>query len=590
MNYLNRDYNDNYNDWLVMDDEVVDIAANNAPVSKPQKSERYDKPQKNKSKKKTAVIIACVAAVIIVAGGITGICLWNNDTIQEELLNKEFTFDDGVTVSGVSIAGKTMEEAKALLTSNESSFIKPVKITVNANGENYQLTEADFQYTYNIDEVLNQIKSDLENDNRTAASDYSQGATQSLSYDVTATVVEDSIQENVKKIEEKTNKDPENATVTKFHPFAGERFEYKEASVGYKLDTDDLLSKINNTFAQNLSEDTITADVQEVKAEISVDDIKKNVVQLSRYETVSYNNANGTSNMKVSLEACNGSIINPGETWSFNKCTGDSNLESNGYKPAQVISEGALVDGVGGGICQSSSTIYNAAIRANMTVEERYNHKWASSYVPTGLDATIDYPRLDLKLSNPTDYQMFMECKLDGKTLIVSIWGYKSDTYDSITCENEIVKKGDSSYTVKAWRVYIKDGKEVKKESLGSSTYDSKNGYIFKNAENDSNVKAVSNSNNDEKKNETSQVSQSSSSSRVQSSSRASSSSKPASSSSKPASSSSSKPTSSSSKPTSSSSQTEKPTQAPTSSTSGTSSKPQESSSTESESVNVTEE
>ena len=225
-----------------------------------------------------------------------------------------------------------------------------------------------------------------------------------------------------------------------------------------------------------------------------------------------------------------------------------------------------------------------------MTVEERYNHKWASSYVPTGLDATIDYPRLDLKLSNPTDYQMFMECKLDGKTLIVSIWGYKSDTYDTIKCENEMVKKGESSYTVKAWRVYIKDGKEVKKESLGSSTYDSKNGYIFKNAENDSNVKAVSNSNNDEKKNATSQVSQSSSSSRVQSSSRTSSSSKPASSSSKPAPSSSSKPTSSSSKPTSSSSQTEKPTQAPTSSTSGTSSKPQESSSTESESVNVTEE
>ena len=145
--------------------------------------------------------------------------------------------------------------------------------------------------------------------------------------------------------------------------------------------------------------------------------------------------------------------------------------------------------GIGGGICQSSSTIYNAAVRANMKVEERYCHKWASSYVPTGLDATIDYGNLDLKLSNPTDYQMFLECKVVDSTLYVSFWGWKSDSYDLIMTRNKLTDRGGSSYTVKAWRVYYKDGKEVDSESLGSSTYDTANGYIFIDAANDPRAK-----------------------------------------------------------------------------------------------------
>ena len=85
-----------------------------------------------------------------------------------------------------------------------------------------------------------------------------------------------------------------------------------------------------------------------------------------------------------------------------------------------------------------------------MDVEERYCHKWASSYVPTGLDATIDYPRLDLKLSNPTEYQMFMECKLVDRTLYVSIWGVKDSSYDEIKTHNEMTDKGESRRTPSA--------------------------------------------------------------------------------------------------------------------------------------------
>ena len=84
---------------------------------------------------------------------------------------------------------------------------------------------------------------------------------------------------------------------------------------------------------------------------------------------------------------------------------------------------------------------------------------------------------------------LFLEGKVVDNTLYVSFWGWKSDSYDLIMTRNKLTNKGSSSYTVKAWRVYYKDGKEVDSESLGSSTYDTENGYVFIDANNDPRAK-----------------------------------------------------------------------------------------------------
>lgn len=474
-------------DILVVDEELVDINYGNNDSSGNKKgkhsSGNHKAKSEKKSKKKLAIIISSVAAVVV-ALGVTGFCVFGGKLFNGEdaLVAGEFKFPEGTTVSGVSISGKTYEEAKKALESKEESFIKPLAISVDVNGIINKVTEKDFKYTYDIDSVLNEIK--------TEATDPSvETSTSKKSYSVTATVTEESVEEQAKKIAKKNFKSAENASVSKFHPYAKERFEYADATQGQKVNETDLSNQLKGVFASGASEYRIIADVEKTDAKITVDDLKKNIVLLSTYETVSTNTANGTENMRVSLKACNGSVIEPGATWSFNKCTGNSNLESLGYKPAGVISNGKSDIGIGGGICQSSSTIYNAAIRANMKVEERYCHKWASSYVPTGLDATIDYGNLDLKLSNPTEYQMFLECKVVDSTLYVSFWGWKSDSYDLIMTRNKLTDQGSSSYTVKAWRVYYKDGKEVDSESLGSSTYDTENGYVFIDADNDPRAK-----------------------------------------------------------------------------------------------------
>lgn len=438
-------------------------------------------------KGKKALLISLVALIVVAAVGAVGFVMFNGIKTEPpeptakitEPVPTDFIFAPNSVIDGLDISGKTMEQAKKLLEQNADRFITPVSFEIDVNGKTTSLDQSDFSYNYNIDEVLQKMRSGI-----TKTTDPTNGTETPLT--VTATVTEESIKSNVDKICEERNSEPQNAKVSVFHPYAKKRFEFAEAEDGVTVNAEDLVEQITDSFAKGNAMSKITAEVEKKKADMSASQLEDRLVKLASYETYSYNTEDGTTNMRVSLEACNGSIIEPGGTWSFNACTGDSNLESNGYRPASVISEGQLVEGIGGGICQSSSTIYNAALRANMKVVERYNHKWASSYVPTGLDATIDYPNLDLKLGNPTDCQMFIECKEVGYTLYCSIWGAKPEGYDEIRTHNELGDTGEKSYSVRTWRIYYKDGKEIDREELPKSSYDNDYGVVFSEADNDS--------------------------------------------------------------------------------------------------------
>lgn len=444
-------------------EEMVDISS----------GARYATNNNGNNNQKNKILIISIVAAIVVALGVAGFCVFSalsnsgNDQNKPSVnANNEFIFADKTTVSGLDISGKTVKEAKALLEKNTQYFITPVTLKLDVAGNAVTLDQSKFEYTYNIDEVLSRVKADAEAGKSTA----------DKKYEVSAVVTNDSVNKNVGEICEKYNVAATDARVSEFRPFTDNRFTFEEAVDGLKIDDADLKKQIGDALHSGQKEVAITAKTSEEKAEVTADFLKKNIVKLGSFETYSYNTDNGTSNMHVSLEACNGSVIEPGAEWSFNECTGDSNLESNGYKSAHVISEGRVTDGIGGGICQSSTTIYNAAILSDMEIVERYNHKWPSGYVDIGLDATIDYPNLDLKLKNQSAYQMFLECKEQDNTLTATFYGYHDPSYDTIETETSDISYSGNSYSVKAWRVYYKDGKEVDREALYSSTYDTDSG------------------------------------------------------------------------------------------------------------------
>ena len=171
--------------------------------------------------------------------------------------------------------------------------------------------------------------------------------------------------------------------------------------------------------------------------------------------------------------------------WAVTQIDSEGNESATSEIRSFYAINGKIEQGVGGGICQASSTIYNAAIRAGLSIYERAPHEWASVYVPTGLDATIDYPNIDLKLENVSDYQVFLECKLVNYTLYATFWGVKNPDYDEIKVRNELGETKGSKYYVNAYRVYYKDGKKTGEKELPSSYYDLKNGKVFYPADND---------------------------------------------------------------------------------------------------------
>ena len=122
-------------------------------------------------------------------------------------------------------------------------------------------------------------------------------------------------------------------------------------------------------------------------------------------------------------------MLKPGEIFSFNETTGDTTTGALGYLPATGISNNKSVQVYGGGICQSSTTIYGAALRADMEIVTRYNHRWPSSYVPIGQDATVDYPSTDFQFKNSSDYPVYIKAYMDGRTLVVQIYGHPSDEW-----------------------------------------------------------------------------------------------------------------------------------------------------------------
>lgn len=128
------------------------------------------------------------------------------------------------------------------------------------------------------------------------------------------------------------------------------------------------------------------------------------------------------NNVQVAANAMDGLILMPGEVFSYNATLGPRTT-ANGYLPAPAYIAGQTVDDVGGGICQNSSTLYLAVLRANLEIVERTNHMFTVGYVPDGLDATVAYNALDFKFRNNTDFPIRIESKLSGRNTIIKLHG-----------------------------------------------------------------------------------------------------------------------------------------------------------------------
>lgn len=217
----------------------------------------------------------------------------------------------------------------------------------------------------------------------------------------------------------------------------------------------------------------------------------------TRYDT---SNAPRTTNLKLAMQKLNGYVVNPGETFSYNKALGKRTVAA-GYKEAGGYAGGRVVQTLAGGICQISSTLYDAVIYANMDIVERHNHMFLAGYVGAGKDATVVYGSLDFKFKNTRNYPIMIKTSIGGGTAKISIYGVKEkEEYDveisttilsyipyKVVYEDDktlaegkekVVQGGMNGCKSITYKILRLNGKEVSRTVLSSDTYDPMNKII----------------------------------------------------------------------------------------------------------------
>lgn len=252
----------------------------------------------------------------------------------------------------------------------------------------------------------------------------------------------------------------------------------------------------------------------------------------TRYDA---SNIDRTTNLRIACQKLNEKVVLAGNTFSYNQTLGERTVAA-GYKNGKVYENGEVVDGIGGGICQISSTLYNAVLMANMKVTERRNHQFVTSYVPAGRDATVVYGLTDFKFKNTRTYAIKIKASVSNGIATVSIYGIKEENEYTTSFETKTIstipftvkyvddatlnagtekikQKGTNGLISETYMIKSLNGKVVSRELLSRDTYSAMQKIVLKgtkattnNSNNSSNANNTNKSNENNKNNNTATV------------------------------------------------------------------------------------
>ncbi len=276
----------------------------------------------------------------------------------------------------------------------------------------------------------------------------------------------------------------------------GKKPVFKKEIYGHDIDKEVLSNLIETLDTKNPSE-TLEVPLKVIEPKVKYQDIAwtkfEDVLGSLTTRFPASNKARAT-NLSIALAKLNGIVLMPGEVFSFNKVIGDPNA-AKGYKPAATFKGSQVVDEVGGGICQTVSTLYNAVLYANLDVVSRKAHGLAVGYVRPSLDATMYYPNIDFKFKNTRSYPIKIKTTFSWNgNMSVSILGTKEDVEYKIELSSKIISKkpfetvteidpnmapgtekvkhnGVQGYTSEAYKITKLNGKVIKTELLSRDTY-----------------------------------------------------------------------------------------------------------------------
>lgn len=268
------------------------------------------------------------------------------------------------------------------------------------------------------------------------------------------------------------------------------RLQIEPEQEGRELDLSLLITKLANPgLYQKVYELPFKKILPEVTSQYIEERLPVNL--WSEYSTTLVDNPDRTENVRVASKQLDGLVIPPGQEFSFNEAVGPR-IKEKGYREAKVIVGGRFEPGLGGGVCQVSSTLYNTLLLAGIEIKERHNHSVRIAYVPLGRDATVVYGAKDLKFINNTDSYLLLRTRLVGLELTISLYGARKPC-NSVGLETKVIKtlpfrevmvkgdlptgqerkvieKGQHGYLVETYRIWTYE-KEKKRELISRDYY-----------------------------------------------------------------------------------------------------------------------
>jgi len=352
----------------------------------------------------------------------------------------------GVKIGDVDISGKTLVEAKILVTENYQTTILKKNISIKTPLKTYSLNYAKIKAGYNVDEVIKE------------AFDYGKNLKLTQRYKLIKNPVSktlnlkftfDSIPLHalISNMKKEIDRAPINGTIYK----NGSNFVITSDIQGCELMTDKLEKEILSKISGDIKSPDIlvNAEIKPILATITKENLQTVNTGLSSFSSNFSSSASGRStNITLATKSINGTLIMPGESFSFNGTVG-KRTAAKGYKSAPVDIGTKVSSDYGGGICQVSTSLYNAVIRSNLESTERHHHTIPSSYVPLGMDATVDWGNLDYKFTNTLKFPIYIESIVQNKILTFNIYSNSSLNNKSYNLVNDIyasVQPGPATY------------------------------------------------------------------------------------------------------------------------------------------------
>ena len=427
-------------------------------------------------------IIGVLVLIICISLAVKGCGKKAEDPTESEVsAESEENLGEKVTVDGIDITGLTEEEAKKAIL---DSYNWSMKVTY----EDKETAVANLMET-RVSELLEEIYT---------------GEKKEASYEVKTDNMTEEAMAEAALIAGEWNMVAKNGGISGYDKSSG-TFTFTEGTNGKVIDQEGLASEIVEAIQAKDFARVITASVKEVSPELTAAQLKEKYKTIGTYTTKTTSNSNRNENIRLACAAINGVIVNPGQEFSFNNATG-ARTEEKGYKPATAYLNGEVVQEPGGGVCQVSSTLYNAIVFAGLKSTERHAHSYEPSYVTPGEDAAVSFGGPDFKFVNNSDYPIAIKTSFANQELSISIYGVQvlengtkirmvsektseldppAPTYEEDQTlqpeEQKVVKEAVPGSRWTTMLVTYKDGAEVSREMFHTSTYRGKSAIIKRN-------------------------------------------------------------------------------------------------------------